>query len=337
MALKLAFMGFRHGHIYDVYRKAKAHPDIEIVAACEEDAETRDQICNSGIADITHDSFEAMLDTDCDAVAVGDYYGKRGSILIESMKRGKHVIGDKPLCTSLDEFYEIEELSAERSLSVGCQLDMRCGGNFLKLRELIQNGDIGKIHAISFNGQHPLNYGSRPNWYFEEGKHGGTINDIGIHAIDFLPWATGLKFTTINAARNWNAFLPEVPFFLDSAQMMLTLENGCGVLGDVSYLTPTAAGYSLPQYWRTNVWGQNGMLETSATEEGVLMYRSEVKERQRIAPSEPKSGAYLDAFLKEINGETDLFLSTEEVLYAGRITLMIQKAADEGLTNVTVG
>jgi predicted dehydrogenase len=336
MSLKLAFMGFRHAHIYDVYRKAKDHPEIEIVAACEEDAETRAEIVSSGRADITHESFEAMLDIDCDAVAVGDYYEKRGSILIESMKRGKHVIGDKPLCTRLSELDEIENLSAEKNLSVGCQLDMRCGGNFLKLRELIQNGEIGEIHAISFNGQHPLNYGSRPDWYFEEGKHGGTVNDIGIHAIDFLPWATGLKFATINAARNWNAFLPEVPFFKDSAQMMLTMENGCGVLGDVSYLTPTAAGYSLPQYWRTNVWGQTGTLETSASEDGVLLYSSDVKGPQRIGPSEQKSGAYLDAFLREINGESDLFLSTEEVLYASRTTLMIQNAADEGLTNVTV-
>ncbi|MDP6354694.1 MAG: gfo/Idh/MocA family oxidoreductase, partial [Planctomycetota bacterium] len=91
--LKLAFMGFRHAHIYDVYRKATEHPGIDIVAACEEDGETRVGIIRSGSADITHETFRAMLNVDCDAVAVGDYYGKRGSILIESMKRGKHVIG----------------------------------------------------------------------------------------------------------------------------------------------------------------------------------------------------------------------------------------------------
>ncbi|MDP6115779.1 MAG: Gfo/Idh/MocA family oxidoreductase [Planctomycetota bacterium] len=334
--LRLAFMGFRHAHIYDVYRKATEHPGIEIVAACEEDGETREGIISSGSADITHETFRAMLDVDCDAVAVGDYYGKRGSILIESMKRGKHVIGDKPLCTGLDELDQIEKLSKEKNLSVGCQLDMRCSGNFLKLRELILNGDIGEVHAISFNGQHPLNYGSRPNWYFEEGKHCGTINDIAIHAVDFLPWATGMKITSINAARNWNASLPEVPFFLDSAQMMLTMENGCGVLGDVSYLTPTAAGYSLPQYWRVNVWGQKGMLETSATEDGVLMYSSDVKDVQRMESSEPMNGAYLDAFVNEINGERDVFLSTDEVLMASRTALMVQRAADEGMTNVVV-
>ena len=34
-------------------------------------------------------------------------------------------------------------------------------------------------------------YGTRPN-YFEEGKHGGTINDIAIHGIDLYRISTGL-------------------------------------------------------------------------------------------------------------------------------------------------
>ena len=32
MSLRLAFVGFRHGHIYDLYRRAQAMPEIEVVA-----------------------------------------------------------------------------------------------------------------------------------------------------------------------------------------------------------------------------------------------------------------------------------------------------------------
>jgi len=31
-------------------------------------------------------------------------------------------------------------------------------------------------------------WGTRPAWYFEPGMHGGTLNDIAIHALDFIPW-----------------------------------------------------------------------------------------------------------------------------------------------------
>ena len=37
-----------------------------------------------------------------------------------------------------------------------------------------------------FTAQHPLLYGTRAKWYFEEGKHGGSINDIGVHAVTLV-------------------------------------------------------------------------------------------------------------------------------------------------------
>jgi len=46
------------------------------------------------------------------------------------------------------------------------------------------------------------------------------INDIAIHAIDCIPWMTGLKITTVDAARNWNAALKQVPHFRDAAMLM---------------------------------------------------------------------------------------------------------------------
>src|ERR1043166_6361363 len=99
--VRLAFAGFRHGHIFSLYNLAKDRPDIEIVAACEGDERTRTDLAATGKAAITHSSYKEMLDAvSCDAVAVGDYYGKRGAILIEALKRGKHVISDKPICTS---------------------------------------------------------------------------------------------------------------------------------------------------------------------------------------------------------------------------------------------
>ena len=56
-----------------------------------------------------------------------------------------------------------------------------------KLREIILSGELGEVASIHIDGQHPLNPSVRPGWYFEPGKHGGTINDIGIHAFDFVP------------------------------------------------------------------------------------------------------------------------------------------------------
>lgn len=327
-------MGFRHGHIMAVYNAKR--DDVEIVGACEEQAETRAELKKSGKVNITHDKFEKMLDElDFDVLAVGDYYGRRGSILVEALKRGKHAISDKPICTRLAELEEIERLSRKQKLALGCQLDLRSGGLFIALRKLIVDGVIGEVHAISFGGQHPLNYGTRPGWYFEEGKHGGTINDIAIHAFNVIPWLTGLRFVRVDAARNWNARLKEVPHFKDAAQFMLTMENGCGVLGDVSYFAPDSIGYALPMSWRFTIWGSAGVVET--TKNDIVLYRAGEKEPRIIPPQEPTAGFYLDSFLREIRGQTmPGDITTGEVIRSSRNTLLAQKAADEGLHDVAL-
>jgi predicted dehydrogenase len=306
-------------------------PEIEVVAACEDDPLTREQLAAQGDVVLTHSDYGQMLaSVDCDAVAIGDYYARRGGLAIRALSHGKHVISDKPLCTDLDELREIERLSAEKRLCVDCMFDMRDQAQLISVRNLIRQGTIGEIHAISFGGQHPLNLGTRAPWYFEPGKHGGTINDIAIHAIDAIPWVTGLRFTTVNAARCWNALAKDIPHFEGAGQMMLTMENGCGVLGDVSYLAPGSSGYGLPFYWRMTFWGERGVIEVdcyNAKDITLALDGEDGVRHEPLADSDP--GGYLRSFLHDIQGnlETDE-LCTAHTLRATRTALTIQHAAD---------
>lgn len=336
--LRFAFMGFRHGHIFDVYKRLQADSESEIVAACEEDASTRRALSEAGQVTITHSSYDDMLENvPFDVLAVGDYYGRRGSILIDALRHGKHVICDKPICTSLQELDVISDLVRARSLRIGCQLDLRDSGLFQELRRLIRDGVIGEIQAISFNGEHPLRWGSRPAWYFEEGKHGGTLNDIAIHAIDAVPWMTGLRFATANAARTWHARPAEAPHFMDCAQVMMTMSNGCGVLGDVSYLAPDDIGYGIPQYWQFRFWGTRGLLENNLLAKEITLYPQSGKQARVFTPGDGTPGGYLKAFVSEVRGETaSLSLTSAEILAASRTVLRVQQAADLGWTNVTL-
>jgi predicted dehydrogenase len=175
--------------------------------------------------------------------------------------------------------------------------------------------------------------GKRPAWYFEDGKHGGTINDIGIHAIDLIPWLTGRTIVESVASRTWNARVSQAPHFQECAQIMLALDNGGGVLGDLSYLAPEGVGYSVEPYWRVLVHGDEGSVETHYNAEAVtLAAAGDVK--QVPAESNDPTGC-LDAFLDEIAGRPhDGALTTSAVLDASRRSLLIQQAADRGRTNV---
>jgi predicted dehydrogenase len=331
--MRLAFLGFRHGHVMGLYNSARQHPRVQVIAACEDDAQTAATLKSAGTVALTHATYEDVFTrADFDAVAVGDYFGRRGEIILRALQAGKHVIADKPICTRPGELDRITALAREKRRAIGCLFDLRDHGPFITMRRHIRDGAIGTVHTITFTAQHPLLLGKRPAWYFEPGKHGGTINDIAIHAIDAIPWLTGRRIVEALAARAWNARVPQFPHFQDAGQLMLRLDNDGGVLGDVSYLTPDAVAYSATQYWRVTCHGDRGAIETSYNAKTVELATDSVKSIP-VEAGDPTG--CLDAFLDEIEGSPQPgALTTADVLDATRRTLLIQQAADEGRCNV---
>jgi predicted dehydrogenase len=326
---RFAFAGFRHAHILDLLAGVEECPDTEAVACCEEDPGARAELAAKGRVTVTHTDFAKMLaEVECDVVVIGDYYGRRGALALAALRAGRHVLGDKPLCITLDEQAAIEKLAAEKGLLVGLQLDSRGYGAFRAAREIIRSGEIGEVCTIRIDGQHPLLPGTRPAWYFEPGKHGGTINDIGIHAFDLIPWLTGVDWKTVVAARSWNQKARHAPHFEDGAQVMAVLENGAGVMADFSYVAPDRLGYQLPHYWHLLIHGSAGLLETHlfAKEVTVIQDSSESPEVRPALENRPRG--YLADFLNEMRGRKDLAdLTSAQCLRASRLALEAQAAA----------
>ena len=123
--MKVAFAGFRHGHIFVLHEMAAAHADYEIVDACEADEAARETAATRGVA-FTHTDYGEMLAaTTAETVVIGSPFGERGGMAIAALRAGKNVICDKPLCTDLGELDEIERLAREKGLFVSCMFTMR--------------------------------------------------------------------------------------------------------------------------------------------------------------------------------------------------------------------
>lgn len=336
--VRFAFAGFRHGHILGLLAKVKASTEAALVAACEEDAATRASVAAAGSVQVTHASFDYMLaEVPCEVVAIGDVYAKRGPMAIRALEAGRHVILDKPICIRRDELDAMEAIARRKGLSIGCQLDMRAGATRQTLRRLILDGAIGEVLTIAFSGQHPLMPASRPGWYFEPGAHGGTLNDIAIHALDAIPWMTGRRIAEVVAARVWNGKTPQYPWFQDCAQLMLRLDNGGGVLGDVSYLNPDRCGYGVRPYWRFTIHGSGGLLETQCGEETLLLATHGDAAPRAVRAELVRRADYFDDFLCEVRGTpAQAELTTALVLQASRLALSVQEAAEKGSCHVNL-
>lgn len=324
--MKIAFAGLRHGHIFVLYNMARENPLYEITGAFEENADAKAAAEAQGII-CNYPSFEALLaDPQVEAVALGGCYGDRGGMAIAALKAGKHVIADKPLCTDLNELDTIEKLAKEKGLQVSCMFTMRFEKKIRALKALFESGKLGEINNVYFGGQHPLQYGRRPMWYFEEGKHGGVINDIAIHGIDALAYALGLHTDKILAARTWNKFAAEQPNFKESGQIMLTATNGAGIMADVSYAIPDRVEFALPYYWQFYVWGTKGVISFSLNDEKAYYYLAGEKQPKELEEKEVEVD-YLTDFHNLVSSKK-AELTMAEVIASTRATLVIQQSAN---------
>lgn len=319
--MNIAFAGFRHGHIYGLYDMVQKSDKVNLIGCFEETEKAKLEAKSIREINFNYNSYNDILaDVNVDIIAIGDYYGKRGKMVIDALNHGKHVICDKPICTNLSELDEIEKLASEKNLKIMCMLDLRYGVQVGKTIELIESGAIGKLVNVSFTGQHCLDYGNRPSWYYEDGKHGGTINDIAIHGIDVIRYISGKDLTKVNCAKTWNAFADKEPHFADCGQFMIEMGD-VSVMADVSYAAPKC-DKMLPTYWDFYFWGTCGMINYKLCESVLHLYKG----TEEIIPCEAPKSNYLDDLIDEIDGKV-LRFGTSQTLESQRQVLKIQEAS----------
>lgn len=135
---------------------------------------------------------------------------------------------------------------------------------------------------------------------------------------------TNSEIDEVLSARCWNFYADKVPYFKDSAQLMLKMQSGAGVIADVSYAAPNSLGFVMPTYWEFKIWGQDGMIKFNYNDAGVYLYKngnSDVEIYDGINPDKN----YFDKFLNDIYNNT--YEYSDSVLTTVKETLKIQNIA----------
>ena len=286
-----------------------------------------------------YDNLQHMLqDPEIDIVCVCTPNGTHAEIAIEVLKADKHVIVEKPMATTTIDCDKMIEAAKKSKGKIMVISQLRMSNSVVRAKEIIENGQIGKIILCSL---------SMPYYRSEEYFHnswrgtlkmdgGGALMNQGIHGVDLLSYLFGGKVDVINGARCWNAYAKEETEFLDSAQFMLSLSNGAGVVADVSYAIPDGVEFNLPYYWQFFIWGTEGMIGFSLSEKQLLVGDNEKQalyyvkgQVEPIALEDGKGENYLTDFLNVVNGEKSVVLPMSEVLSSTRATLEIQKKAND--------
>jgi predicted dehydrogenase len=111
---------------------------------------------------------------------------------IEALKRGKHVLCEKPLARTPEEAKQIVNAACENGVKLKCGFNLRHHPGIQRARGWLDQGVIGELSFTRCR----YGIGGRPNYEKDwrmtpEISGGGQLMDQGMHALDLSRWFMG--------------------------------------------------------------------------------------------------------------------------------------------------
>lgn len=177
-----------------------AHPCelIEVAAFCDTNPERRASLKEFHPDIPVYADYIEMLDSgNVDAVVTTVPHFHHTQMGIDALNRGIHVLLEKPAGVYTKQVREIIEVSkAHPELTFGVMFNQRMNPLYKKVREIIQNGEIGEIRRTNWiitNWYRPQGYYDKGGWRGTwGGEGGGVLVNQSPHQLDLLQWLGGI-------------------------------------------------------------------------------------------------------------------------------------------------
>ncbi len=201
-----------------------------------------------------YENMDAIRDNKAiDAVYVALPNGMHAEYTIRSAKAGKHVLCEKPMCTSVADAQAM--IDACRAANVKLMIAYRCHyePSNLEAIKLIRDGALGQVQAI----ESTFGFNIRPGEWRLNKKlaGGGPLMDVGIYSLNACRYLTGEEPTGISAYQS--TIDHDGRFDQVEENVSWTMKFPSGILASCN----TTYGANMDGFYR--VHGAKGWLELS--------------------------------------------------------------------------
>jgi len=177
------------------WRRARAlreFDDTNLVITADTDQERATLLADEMRCQVTTDWEEVAKREDVEIVLICTPPHLHTPMAIEALKRGKHVLCEKPLALRIEEANEIVDTAQANGVKLKCGLNLRHHPGIQQAREWLDEGAIGE--PIFLRCRYGI--GGRPGYEKEwrmipEISGGGQLMDQGIHVLDLARWFLG--------------------------------------------------------------------------------------------------------------------------------------------------
>jgi len=199
--LKAGIIGTGMGRLHmDGYSK---DPRVEVFAICDINRKEAEEFAKKYKASYVFTDYKKMLDIEeIDIVSIATPNYLHAPMSIAALKRGKHVICEKPMAINLKDAQAMVEATKKAKKRLMVHMSMRFLPQFYLMKRLINKGILGKIYYgksswLRRRGTPIIDFPStgimaRGDWFVQKEKSGGgALMDIGVHMYDLGWWLMG--------------------------------------------------------------------------------------------------------------------------------------------------
>lgn len=270
---------------------------------------------------------EARLKNGIEAVAIVTPNHVHYAAAREFLKRGIHVICDKPLTSTLADAKKLVQ-AAEKSDALFVLTHNYTGYPMVRrAQELVRNGDLGEIRVVQV--EYAQDWLTEPQdnkqaaWRTDPARSGvgGSTGDIGTHAFNLAQFVTGLELESLSA--DIQAFV-EGRAIDDNAHVMMRYKEGArGML----WCSQVAPGNE--NGLRLRVYGDKGGLEWAQEDPNYLWYTPFGSPKQLITRGGAGAGEAAARMSRTPPGHPEGYLEGFANIYAEAAQAIIAKRHDK--------
>ncbi len=192
---------------------------LDVAAVYDIDENRRKKAAKDGFA--VCDSVEDFFKTDVELVLVATPNNFHKDYSIMAMKKGKHVVCEKPACMSVEELEEVLAVSRQTGKFYTVHQNRRFDVDYVIAKNIVSEGKLGKLFAIESRLYSNRGF-ANGGWKAKYETGGGLLYDWGIHLLDQILYMIPEKPVSVFADLH-NVHMQEVD---DVCSVTITFESG---------------------------------------------------------------------------------------------------------------
>jgi myo-inositol 2-dehydrogenase / D-chiro-inositol 1-dehydrogenase len=242
---------------------------------------------------VTDDYTHILTNPAIQAVYICSSTNTHVPLIKEAALAGKHIFCEKPISLDYRQTAEVLETVRECGVILQTGFNRRFDHNFSRVRELVQEGKVGKPHLIRITSRDPAPPSSE---YIK--VSGGLFMDMAIHDFDMARFLSGseVKEVYVQGAVLVDPVIGELG---DIDTAIITLEFNSGALGVIDNSRKAVYGYDQ----RVEVFGSEGSVSVTNDHPNTV----EISTKDMVFRDNPKF-FFLERYHESYVDETRQFI-----------------------------